>query len=563
MVNMAQFLAKLQSLFAKLRTWDFFGIVHLSGFGRIMCSRIILEMLRKTDALAEREFEAVVRSKNQRTHSQEDGNPTAMNEIKHVPTIGFCFQANQGRTFSVWVRGFLVCVYCIFSNTNFALIGTTQPDLAHLHDFTLSQMSFALSMFCVGAIIGSPIGSLLSTKFLNHFDIYFGILVAVFGLSILCIPFTPYCYLLSLLYGFQGMCTTMGNVSTITLIVLLWKERSTSWFSACALWHSVGDIMSPILASPFLSSKVLLPLENKESAISLTSQAPFSLGSNETMQFTKKNNQQALELLYVPFLVLAIFALVMTIIHFYLRCNFQEDFEARIVESDHANASIMRSETSCSQFKHFSCKWFFVVIMGCICQGIAMSREVATLNFSVTITSEAFYISTQDASLVSILFNTIRCVGRVVMIFLPAHFSNKHLVITYTIAPVILAVLLVVTGSNWWAYLVLMSLQTLFGSASHPLFTTLVIDIIPHDRSVAGIMTYCTGVGGLFGVWICGFLYETYGLMGFCAFVLGTGCFIMLSVLGLTTAVYYWKNRGEEATRLLRNEDEDCFIFDE
>ncbi|ELU03681.1 hypothetical protein CAPTEDRAFT_206354 [Capitella teleta] len=213
---------------SKAELIEFFGIVHLSGFGRIMCSRIILEMLRKTDALAEREFEAVVRSKNQRTHSQEDGNPTAMNEIKHVPTIGFCFQANQGRTFSVWVRGFLVCVYCIFSNTNFALIGTTQPDLAHLHDFTLSQMSFALSMFCVGAIIGSPIGSLLSTKFLNHFDIYFGILVAVFGLSILCIPFTPYCYLLSLLYGFQGMCTTMGNVWFATFSELTDSTNKTA-----------------------------------------------------------------------------------------------------------------------------------------------------------------------------------------------------------------------------------------------------------------------------------------------------------------------------------------------
>ncbi|ELU06867.1 hypothetical protein CAPTEDRAFT_215832 [Capitella teleta] len=463
------------------------------------------------------------------------------------------------RVTSERIRGALIYMYCMLSGTAFALIGTTQPDLAALHGFTLSQMSFGLCLFCIGVVIGSLTGTVLSTNYLHSYDIFLATMFATYGVSVLCIPFVPNWIMLSLIYGLQGTLTGMGNVCNVTLIILLWRDKATSCISAYALCYAVGSIISPILASPFLSSEAPLPPESNETAVT----SPLLLGSNDTMELREEGDQHAeLGLLFVPFLVLGIYGISVAILHLYVRYNFQKDFEARIVESDEVSASYLRSEKSSSWFKRFSSFWFFVVILGFMLYGVAIGREIASLYIFVTITSDAFKISTQSASLITILLNALRCGGRVVMIFLPMFFSMKHLIITYITVPVILSVALVVTGTNWWAYLVLMSLQTLFGSACSPLFMAWVIDIIPQDRSVSGILMYGTGFGALVGVWICSFLYETYGLVGFFYFMLGMACTLMVCVLLLRAGVSYCKNRDEERTQLLASNDkedgEDC-----
>ncbi|ELU16536.1 hypothetical protein CAPTEDRAFT_185499 [Capitella teleta] len=410
-----------------------------------------------------------------------------------------------------------------------SLIGSLQPDLVRFNDFDYEQLSIAASMFAIGALLGSPFGTFFSTN-LHQGELLLTVNVAVGGLLSVAIPFAHRLPLLGVLWGLQGAMLGSADVICINLLIHLWQTKSSSVLGAYTVGSTVGTIIGPFIAAPFLSST--------------------------TTPDTRSHHAQSsrdVGFLYVPYLIAAVLAVILACSLLFDRYIFNNDLDTlsrslEIESSTDSSSNDSKSGDISVLSNRSSGAWFFVSLAGFFIVASVIARDMATLNYSVTITSETFSMSAQRASLFGTLLNTVRGFGRLTLTVLPMCLPLPHIVVAFTAFPLVCSLFLMLFGlESWTSYYILMALQTFSCSPSYPLTLAWISGLLPQDRMVCGILCCGNGVGGLAGMWGSGWAFVNYGPHGWFCWLLVLSCCSAVLVLGTSIGVHCSNTRVQES----------------
>ncbi|XP_060606655.1 sodium-dependent glucose transporter 1-like [Ruditapes philippinarum] len=138
-----------------------------------------------------------------------------------------------------------------------ALIGPTLPDIRIIIDENLATASWIFTAKSLGGLLGAICGGFAYDRF-NKIGV-FVVIVIIMGISS---AVAPWCYHLAamlVVHGFHGVCAASFETAAIADIALVWKQKAGPYLQAMQFAFSVGAIISPLVAEPFLAKTITFP----------------------------------------------------------------------------------------------------------------------------------------------------------------------------------------------------------------------------------------------------------------------------------------------------------------
>ncbi|XP_045169882.2 sodium-dependent glucose transporter 1A-like [Mercenaria mercenaria] len=161
-----------------------------------------------------------------------------------------------------------------------ALIGPTLPDLRLIINEDLSTTSWIFTAKSLGGLFGSVCGGFAYDRF-NKLAVFISTVLAMGVVAAI----TPWCYHLAamlVVHACHGIFGSAVETAAIADMAVVWKQDAGPYMQAVQFAFSVGAMVSPLIAEPFLAERIIvgnrytsvLPNSSAEAMLDLEMIAP-------------------------------------------------------------------------------------------------------------------------------------------------------------------------------------------------------------------------------------------------------------------------------------------------
>ncbi|RWS01675.1 sodium-dependent glucose transporter 1-like protein, partial [Dinothrombium tinctorium] len=134
----------------------------------------------------------------------------------------------------------------------YRIVSVTLNDLTRIANTTQSEFSYVLSaragISLFSALLCGWIFNLLNRQVVLSFS------MLLMGIGIFLTPHFPKLVFLLLNQSMVGFASSCIDTAANALILEMWNEKSNSYMQAVNLFFSLGTLVSPLIATPFVSS---------------------------------------------------------------------------------------------------------------------------------------------------------------------------------------------------------------------------------------------------------------------------------------------------------------------
>lgn len=204
--------------------------------------------------------------------------PTFLQKLKKQPIYREKF------LHTVWI-----CWAFIMLGWAESLFGPTFPDLRLIIGENLDTASWLLTVTAAGYLIGSAVTGFLYDKY----DKLLLIIISIIGtaVTIAAVPWCPYFWLMMIVKFLTGVLAASLDTGGNADIVFIWDTDSGPYMQALHFCFSIGGVIAPFVAEPFLAKAKLVNTRNRNDSSAKSENYIDSIYSN----FTSKSNELRLD----------------------------------------------------------------------------------------------------------------------------------------------------------------------------------------------------------------------------------------------------------------------------
>ncbi|XP_054152547.1 sodium-dependent glucose transporter 1-like [Oppia nitens] len=244
-----------------------------------------------------------------------------LQQIKIVAPI-----TNKHKQLLTWSLYLATITYGLIIN----VIGPVLHDLTKKYDTTTEEISYIFMCFYFGYFIGAILNSITFNYVNRHLSLV--VILLIMAGVVPAIPYSPNLSVMFTLAFIAGYCTGGLDTALVVWIVEIWAEKSSIYMGGYQVFFSMGIVLGPVLAAPFVSDyhpNDLLPKQLKDSRlIKLNKSSLVANNYVDNTVGTDNNNKNIDNKLHygnieIPFIILGalllLSALLLLAIHFYRR----------------------------------------------------------------------------------------------------------------------------------------------------------------------------------------------------------------------------------------------------
>lgn len=410
--------------------------------------------------------------------------------------------------------------------------GPTLLDLQDLVQVELTEVSTIITLKSFGGLCGALLTGLWLDRLQPSSSYLFLAVIYLFkSLSTLCLPFSPSLQVMQVVEFTYGFCHGGFHSVANPLLLRIWSGRDSSpILYAMHFLYGVGAMITPLLASPFLSTHSdTLNLQSSDNTTALAE------------QFSSADNLWTIKTLY-PIIFSVMILPVPPYIHFFIQERRREQETSRDTLSDHTESNSecqnRKADNDASQVAALSrskelllilfTSFFYVAV-----SGVENSFRSFAAAFGVNCSLQ---LSRTEAANVLALYYLIFAVARAALIPISIFVSTTHILTVSILTLMVSTSLLSVMADTSLVYLQLGLALTGGGVAS--LFAAGILwakSVINFNNKIGGVVCFSMRTseqvfayinGGLVDSQPVSFLY----LMSGTASALCT-CFIIMNVV--------------------------------
>lgn len=430
-----------------------------------------------------------------------------------------------------------VCLSMFAMGWRNGLIGPTFPDLRLIIEEDLSRASWIFTAISLGGLIGTILGGYAYDR-LNKLCV-FVVVVMGMGLAAAIAPWCSHFAAMLSIHVLHGIFNIALDTAATTDAVVVWKHRAGPYMQAIHSLFSVGAIISPFVADPFLAEKIstshgfngtcvedgyslhnitLNETENIPLAVGYNnSNCSFDIGSNKDLYGPTR--------IYIPFLTATFVCLLASSTYFVVYFIYGNVYNKSLVSSNST-----RSVNQKSHFLNKKLKVTFTLLLS-ITLTFYMITERCFIGFLMTFLTTELKWSKTEGSTASSIFWIAFAAGRLSGIAIVKYINiSLVLVIFFSI---------LTTGATLFLIGVIVNIKVLVwisigvvGYGMSIIFASVFSWLSENVRRLTGkmasVLFICLSLGTMGAPVLLGYLMDNLTFMWFIYLVLILVCVVFV-----------------------------------